>query len=82
MKNDSNTTDYFNQGDRANDAGIKIGDPTHSPGEHIDGLKESNATTKGKDEKEDDLGGWLKVGHYEKMRVKPLRRGVGWKDRK
>ena len=63
MKDDSHTTDYFDQGDRTNDAGIEIGDPTHSPGEHIDGLEKANATTEGKDEKEDDLGGWLKVGH-------------------
>ena len=63
VKNYAHTTDYFDQGDRTNDAGIEIGDPTHSPSEHIDGLEKANATTEGKDEKEDDLGGWLKVGH-------------------
>ena len=63
MKDDSHTTDYFDQGDRTNDAGIEIGDPTHPTGKYIDGLEKSNATTKGKDEKEDDLGGWLQVGH-------------------
>ena len=63
MKDDSHTTNYFDQGDRTNDAGIEIGDPTHPTGKYIDGLEKSNTTTKGKDKKEDDLGGWLKVGH-------------------
>ena len=82
MKDDSHTADYFDQGDRTNDAGIEIGDPTHSPSEHIDGLEKANATTEDKDKKKNNLCGWLKVGHYEKMGVKSLRRGVGWKDRK
>ena len=82
VKNNAHPADYFNQGDRANDAGIEIGDPTHPTGEHIDGLEEANATTKGKDKKKNNLCGWLKVGHYEKIRVKPLRKAVEWKDRR
>ena len=63
VKNDSNPTNYFDQGDGANDARIEIGDPTHSSGEHFNGLEKANATTEGKDKKQNNLCGWLKVGH-------------------
>ncbi len=56
-KDDANTTKYFDQGNRANDARTEIGYPTHSFGEHFDGLEKANASAEGKDQNEDDLSG-------------------------
>jgi hypothetical protein len=65
VQNDADPADYFDQGNGANDAWAKVGHPTHTFGEHIDGLQKTNGPTESEDENENDLSGWLKIGHSE-----------------
>ena len=63
MQDDTDPADYFDQGNGANNAWAKVGHPTHTFGEHIDGLQKTNGPTESEEENENDLSGWLKVGH-------------------
>lgn len=63
MQDDTDPADYFDQGNGTNNAGAKVGHPTHALGEHIDGLQKTNGPTESEDENENDLSRWLKVGN-------------------
>jgi hypothetical protein len=63
VQDDTDAADYFDQGNGANNAWAKVGHPAHTLGKHIDGLQKANRPTESEDENENDLCGWLKVGH-------------------
>ena len=50
-KDETDPADHFDQGDGTNDAGTKIGDPTHAFGENIDWLKKADTATDCENEK-------------------------------
>jgi len=63
VQDDTDPADYFDQGNGTNDAWIKIGHPAHTLGKHFDRLKKTDTSAQSKDNNENDLCGWLKVGH-------------------
>jgi len=63
VQNDTYATEHFDQGNGADHAWTKVGNPTHTLGEHINGLQKTNGPTESKYDNENDLCEWLKVGH-------------------
>jgi len=69
VQKNADSANHFDQGYGANNRGSKVRHPTHTLGEHIDGLQKTNGPTEGKDENENDLCGWLKVGHSGEIKI-------------
>ena len=63
VQKNTDPANHFDQGDGSNNGGSEVGHPAHTLGKHFDRLKKTDSSAQSKDNNENDLCGWLKVGH-------------------
>ncbi len=63
VQKNTDSANHFDQGDGSNNGGSEVGHPAHTLGKHFDRLKKTDSSAQSKDNNENDLCGWLKVGH-------------------
>jgi len=63
VQKNTDPANHFDQGDGSNNGGTEVGHPAHTLGKHFDRLKKTDSSAQSKDNNENDLCGWLKVGH-------------------